>query len=389
MNRKKIIIIVSSAISLIILGLILIYFLLFRSVPTAERGVIGRLFPAAEEKEQSSTETILGTGQKEEKIKKSLTQLTTAAVTGLKAISNGRVRYLEKATGHLYEIGGDGEERVRISNTTIPKISDAFWSADADKAILSIFNDENIKYFSAVFTGTSTQGVFLPPEINLGGYAPRKDQFLYGAAINGRYSLITADPKNTKQTKIYSTPFGDFSISWPAENTISLLTRPSGTTEGYLYKINPQTGIFSKIIGGLRGLEALWSPDGEKILISQILPANGEIISSLISAQGKEIGLGPKTMASKCAWAAATTTTSVIYCGVPVYFPAGVYPDDWFKGKISFNDRLFKINTAFPEAGEILTEQTFDIEKIVVDPKGRYLYFTDKKDETLWGLKLD
>jgi len=385
-NRKKIIIIVSAVI-LIILGLILIYFLFFRGGPAAEQGIIGRLFPAAEEKEQPGAETISGIGQKEEKIKKSLIQLTTVAVSGLKPVANSRVRYLEKATGHVYEISGDGEERIRISNTTIPKIFDVFWSADAGKAILGIFEDENIRYFSATFTGTSTRGVFLPSNINLGGYAPKKDRFLYSAAINGHYSLIAADPANLQQTKIYSTTFGDFLISWPAENAISLLTRPSGTTEGYLYKINPQTGVFSKIIGGLKGLEALWSPDGEKILISQT--SGARITSHVISVQGKEISQGPKTSAAKCAWTSATTTASIIYCGVPAFFPAGVYPDDWLKGKISFNDRLFKINTALPEAGEILTEQTFDIEKIAVDQENRYLYFTDKKDETLWGLKLN
>lgn len=386
MNRKKIIIIVSAIAATIILGIILAYFLYFRGVPAEERGTIGKLFPVVEEKEQPPVESVTGKEQEEKGIKRKLVQLTTVAVSGLKAVPNGRARYIEKATGHVYEINGDGEERVRISNTTIPKIFDVFWSADGDKAILSIFDNENIKYFSAVFTGTSTQGIFLPSDINVGGYAPQKDRFLYGAANNERYSLISANPDNTKQTKIYSTPFGDFSISWSAENTISLLTRPSGTTKGYLYKINPQTGIFSKVIGNLEGLEALWSPSGEKILISQT--GGREIISRFISVQGKETGLGPKTLASKCAWA-ATTTSSAIYCGVPAYFPAGIYPDDWYKGKVSFSDRLLKINIAVPEIKENLTEQTFDIEKITADPKGYYLYFIDKNDETLWGLKLD
>lgn len=388
MNRKKIIIVVSVIIGLIILGLVLAYFLYFRGVPAEKRGTIGKLFPAAEEKEQPPVESVSIGGQEEKGIKRKLVQLTTVAISGLKAVPNGRARYIEKATGHVYEINGDGEERVRISNTTIPKIFDVFWSADSDKAILSIFDNENIKYFSAVFTGTSTQGVFLPSDINVGGYTPQKNRFFYTAKNGERYSLISADPDNSKQTKIYSTPFGDFSINWPAENTISLLTRPSGTTEGYLYKLNLQTGIFSKVIGDLKGLEALWSPSGEKILISQTSAGGKEIISRLISVQGKEIGLGPKTLASKCVWT-ATTTASAIYCGVPAYFPAGIYPDDWYKGKVSFNDRLLKINTTAPEIGEILTERTFDIEKITVDSKDLYLYFIDKNDETLWGLKLE
>ena len=387
MNRQKIIIIVS-VIILIILGLILAYFLYFRAAPTGEQGIFSQLFPAAGEKEQPSDESVLIGKQEQEKIKRKLVQLTTIAVSGFKAMPNDRVRYLEKATGHLYEIGGDGEERVRVSNTTIPKIFDVSWSTDADKAILSVFDDENVKYFSAIFTGTSTQGMFLPSNINLGTYAPHQNRFLYGATINGRHSLMAVNPDNTKQTKIYNTPFGDFSINWPAENTIGLLTRPSGTTEGYLYKLNLQTGVFSKIIGGLRGLETLWLPSGEKILISQTSAGGGEIISRVISTQGKEIALGPKTLASKCAWT-ATTTASVIYCGVPLYFPAGVYPDDWYKGKISFDDRLVKINIALPEAEETLAEQIFDIEKIAVDQNDQFLYFIDKNDGTLWGLKLE
>lgn len=382
MNRNKIIIISIVVIVLILLGSLLVY-LFTGSEDKKEDSFWNRIFPTVGDKDALDGETTTLIDRAKDKKKPRLIQLTDVSVAGIKNVSNGRVRYIERGTGHLYEISGDGEDKIRISNTTIPKVFDVMWSRDGDMAILSYLeNDISAKYFSAIFSGTSTEGVFLPELSIPWEYAPHKDRFLYTAKIDDNYSIIAADPDNSNQIEVYSTPFADFIVKWPTDNIISLATRPSHYANGYLYKIDLSGGVFDKIIGGIRGMQALWSPDGENILIS-----DNNITSQIISNDGKFLNNGPNTLASKCVWS-ATTTQSIMYCGISENIPNGLYPDDWYKGKISFEDKIYKINANTGDINIIIDEWTFDIDEITIDENDEYLYFRDKKDGTLWGLKL-
>lgn len=385
MDRKKLIITTSIILLLIILSGILIYYFYIRTVPTEQRGVIGKLFPTPAERPAAPPET---PGQITPPVTAEkagqLIHLTNVAVASMKEMPLNRVRYIEKATGHVYEISGDGTNLVRISNTTIPKIWSAEWSPKGDKAVLGIFDDSGIKYFSAIFNGTSTEGVFLPDNINFGSYAPNTDKILYAIQSNDKTSFITANASNTKQDNIYTAPPANFLISWPATNTVAILTRPSGATDGFLYKIDAKAKTLEKIIGNTRGLDALWSINGDKILIS----TGGTSISSrVISLAGETIAEGQKTLAQKCAW--SKTKENVLYCAIPTQIPNGLYPDDWFKGKMPLKDYILRIDLIAQEMALILPRSEFDIQKMIAGQDDKYLYFIDKNDGTLWGLNLN
>ncbi|MBI5045591.1 MAG: hypothetical protein HZC14_01125 [Candidatus Niyogibacteria bacterium] len=385
MNRKKLIIIISAALILIILGGVLIYYFYIRSVPVAQRGVIGRLFPTPTEKigPSSATSGQITPPTTSEKVGQ-LVHLTDIAIAGMKEMPFGRARYIEKSTGHVYEISGDGSDRVRVSNTTIPKIWSAEWSPKGDKAVLGIFDDAGIKYFSAIFNGTSTEGVFLPDNANFGSYAPNQDKILYATTLNDKTTLITANASNTKQDKLYIAPPAEFLLDWPATDTVSLLTRPSGAVSGFLYNLDIKTKALEKIVGDIKGLDALWSIKGDKILIS----AGGTSLSSrVVSLTGETLAEGRKTLAEKCAWSASKE--NILYCAIPTQIPNGNYPDDWFKGKASFQDYILKIDLLTQDITLILARSTFDIQKMLIGQDDKYLYFIDKNDGTLWGLNME
>ena len=88
-----------------------------------------------------------------------------------------------------------------------------------------------------------------------------------------------------------------------------------------------------------------------------------------------------------------TTRGDELYCGVPLRTPRGVYPDDWYQGVVSFEDRIWKFNVVDGYA-ELVTELTtktggaIDVINPSITEDGTYMIFVDKKTGALWGLSL-
>jgi hypothetical protein len=383
MNKRLIIIILAIVLLLTVAGGLYYY---FSRQGVAPGDVVKSLFPSGGELPTTGQPGIFQTGEVP-KEKPKLTQLTDVPIAGLKALERGRVRYAEKGTGHIYEVGGDGSDKIRISNTTIPRVFQTTWSAKGDYVIFDILTeDQKAQHFLASLTGTTTEGIFLPEDIQIGGFSA-VNQVAYFAELGDRYAVVIADIKNQKPKEVYSSPFRDFLLKWPAADIISLATRPSGTIDGYLYKLDLKQNIFSKITGGINGLEALWSPDAQRILISGLNDNTGETFVFAINQKGENIVDLAKSLTAKCAW--SMYDKLAVYCAIPESFPPALYPDDWYKGKVSFNDSIQKIYLSATSTEILLPAQNFDIEEMALDKKDEFLFFVNKNDETLWGLRLN
>lgn len=384
LNKRLIIIIAAIIFLLAVSGGIYYYFAKQKAAPGAT--VPETLFPTAGEGGGGGIPGLFKPGGST-KEKPKLVRLSDEPVAGFIALARGRVRYAERATGHIYEVSGNGEDKVRISNTTLPRVYRTVWSPKGDYVALSILDeDQNAKHFLATLTGTTTEGVFLPT--NTTPYAfSAANQLAYLAQISGNYSLITADTKNQKQKEIYTSPFRDFIVAWPIDNIFGLATKPSGYVKGYLYKINSKLGTFDKVIGDTAGLEVLWSPDAKKVLVSEFNNQTNEITASAIDAQGNKIKELGNTLAAKCTWSRADN--QALYCAMPKTRPNATYPDDWYKGKVSLEDDIKKLYLTASSSETMLMDKNFDVAQIGTDTRDEYLYFLDKNDWGLWGLKLE
>jgi hypothetical protein len=317
-----------------------------------------------------------------------LIQLTQTAVSGATFI-NEKIRYIEKSTGHLYEMGPDGEEKNRLSNTTIPSIFEVIWSKNASSSILRILDESGnkAKNFAASFDGSSTQGIFITQEITSITSSPEQNKIFYIFPSGSKSIGIQADFENKNQKEIINTPFGEFLADWPEKNTLALLTKPSGLAEGFLYKFDLKKNAFRKLLGGMKGLTAKLSPDAEKVVYSESAP-NGLATSIWDISESRKINLNIKTLAEKCIF--SNISENIIYCAVPVFLPSKItLPDDWYQGNISFSDRIWQIDIKTGES-KILMDNTnnLDIIDIILSPKENYILFTNKKDATLWRLRL-
>lgn len=395
--------IIAVAVILLVGGGIILYFTLQTEENKKEGGGIGEffsnLFPGGGERELTPEEKArLEEGQEggalppgTEAGKSESFQLVREAVSGATLVKNpstgsGRVRYIERASGHLFEMDLDGGNKNRISNTTIPAIFEVIWSSTGNRAILKYYSGDGQNIFSANFTGSSTQGIFLSPEIKSAAFSPRGDRIAYVLPSGDGAEIITATPENKTQTLRLKSQSASWGVLWPDDNNLYLLSLPSAYLDGFLYRLNLSSGSFTKILGPKAGILA--SVSGSDIFFSEADLNNRSVLNSLADiSKGSIKSLALKTLPEKCAW--SKKAHEILFCGVPLPFPGGIYPDDWYKGKISFTDVILKINTQNGSASSILIPEAVDIVEPFLSEDEALLFFVNKKDGSLWRVKLE
>jgi len=106
--------------------------------------------------------------------------------------------------------------------------------------------------------------------------------------------------------------------------------------------------------------------------------------------KGESIRAPITTLPEKCVWGNDNIT---VYCGVPSDFGQGAYPDIWYQGVVSFSDVIWMLNTE-TNAVELLAtpielaNTEMDIIKPFLSENENYLFFTNKKDMSLWVFDL-
>lgn len=325
-----------------------------------------------------------------------LIKLSDSPVSGaafFQGTATATVRYVEKSTGHVYEITPDGKDRQRLSNTTILKTFGVLWSPSADKLVMKYFDGDEgtsgmVKTFSATLNRltNSLEGVFLPRATLAVAASPSEDKIFY-LIDGGETTLgIISDFNGKNKRTVFSLPFSDFNIAWPSKSVISLLSKPSAFAKGVLYFLNPRTEKLEKIVGGVKGLAAFVSPNGKKVIYGQT-EGKGFKTKILNVSDRATVDFYAKTFPEKCAWSGEDE--DIVYCAVPFSIPSADYPDDWYKGKVSFNDSIAKIDIATGETKVLSNKPGFDVISPFLSPDNAYFIFTNKKDNSLWSLKIN
>ncbi len=313
------------------------------------------------------------------------------AVFVSQASSTPLLRFVDSATAHIYDVR-KGETPSKISNVTIPQIKEALWGKDGKNLVLRYLKeDASIQSFGATVStssiSTAISGSFLPSEIKAIGVSDTKVLYANPGRVSG--SIYLADITGNKRTEVFNSTFTDWALSFENQKTAFIYTKPSGLVEGTGFILDITSGVATKMSGTALGLEGTISPSAEHVFVSY---TDGSTIgSSIYSIKNKTYtGITPGTLASKCAWSQADSKK--IYCAIPKDINPGTYPDDWYKGLVSFSDGIWGINV---ETGEmellldpVLEGQIFDVSKLVIGPQDKEIAITNKKDLSLWLLTL-
>jgi len=335
-----------------------------------------------------------------------LRHLSLAPIGGFMA-STTVVRYIDRGVGHVYEASSETEVIRKISNTTIPRVYESYWNKNLSAAVLRYIKDSDtaIQNFYAELrplkNSTSTQtadfipyeikGKFLSPDIQEIAVSPKRDRIFTFSIENGKGIGYVSGFDESKKVKVLDTPLTQVGVEWPEENTIVITTKPSGISSGFAYLLDVKKASFTKVLGGMTGLSTKMSADAKKILFSTTRPS-GPVLSLYTTKDGTTQEVVFRTFADKCVWSKVRPHEA--YCAVPSKFDAGMYPDDWYKGAVSFVDQLWLLDSITGEVHLLanlltLSNDLIDAVDLTLDPKENFLYFVNKRDLTLWSLDLN
>ena len=318
------------------------------------------------------------------------------------------IRFVKSTSGILYDQAIRKQEAERkITDTAVPRVAEAFFDSSKNNVVMRYLKDSVIQTYIAKLTFAKidpnlTQaekdaitkiaevgGDFLPENIEAVSISPDGKNLFYMNPVSGGVAGITYNFSTKAKKQIFDTPLREWIANWATDSKVNLTTKSSGLVQGYSFLLDTKTSSFNKNLGGIEGLTTLMSPDGKKVLYAKAV-AGGLATYVLELSTGKEVSISPNAMPEKCIW---TNDSKAIYCAAPVKTVSFVYPDDWYKGKISFDDALWMID-ATDYTGNIEYDfllkngVTIDAVNLQLRDEEDYIGFINKKDGSLWGLDL-
>jgi hypothetical protein len=400
MNRQSLSKILLVLFGLVILGIIGGYFYLSNTKTTIQvdrRGTGGGLAGTGNLSEEDSNvdtsdNSFLGEVPRLRKI--SATPVAGATIFNRRNAEGNLetiIRHVDRATGNIYETSTSSLAMRRVTNTTIPKVNEAYFSADGNTVILRYSTDSDlIQTFIGKVSEPSTDlvGTFAADNINFLSLSPLKNRFFYLTSGRDGARGFTSDFLN-KAAEVFKHPLKGWLSSWPNESALVLTTKPSSRTQGASYLYNLTGRSLAKIIGPKNGLIVLPAPDLGNMLFSET--RNNTLLSGFVDVKtGSETGVSSSLIPDKCVW---SSSSKFLYCGIPKFVPTGEYPDVWYQGIVLFSDNiatvdLTTLNTTNLINPEIAVNEEIDAIDLQLSPDEQYLIFTNKKDLSLWGLRL-
>ena len=245
--------------------------------------------------------------------------------------------------------------------------------------------DNSINSFKA--TLGASKGEFLPQNIYSLSASLDKRKFFYLTEGSNGVTGTVGGFRDTKRDAVFGHPFTEWLSQWDSNQNVYLTTKPSYNVKGSIFILNTAKKTISKIFGGIEGLTTLINPQGSFVLYSYTT-STGPKLGVFNINKHTTIDLDTYGLPEKCVW---SNDNINIYCAVPSVVTGNQYPDSWYQGLISFDDFFVKINTVTGEKGTIansVEEIPVDATYLFLDKKENSIFFTNKKDSTLWSLDI-
>lgn len=388
-------------------GLVSYYFLIPKNTTqdTDKLGVFRNFFPFGGDEVIPEDRPVINEnitdGESEvtsQELAKKLRKLSGEPVSGagtLDVKAGTIVRYIEKATGHIFEVELFSPRQGRISNTTIPKVYDAVWGNKNSSLIARYLkeDDETVDTFSLILKETSTttentiSGIAFPGRIS--------DVSIFGASVffieqgdsfsNGYISNFNGGNKKL----VWNSPIRELISQYINNSIVALTTKPEENTDGFLYFVNTSNASTKKVLGNIKGLSTLVSTDASKVLY---LDQNDGISFNIYEiSRGIYEKTSPETFPEKCVW--SQKNKNLFYCAVPKDLVQNGSLTLWYKGLVQYKDDIWKYDL-INKTSEIVanlsseSEDNIDVIKPILSENEQYLIFINKRDNSLWSLDL-
>lgn len=347
-------------------------------------------------------------------------QLSTIPIAGAVAIERGGksyVRYVARENGHVFEVDPKTGASVELTNTTIPRIYEAYWVKGGNSVVLRYLTQDQLSRKDVIKTyfanlnlptqnsdGTPTSGAlgalkgqFLPDDLTAVSLSPDGTRLFYLLPVSDGVSgtIVTLSTMSAKE--VLRNSFSEWLPQLLDNNMIILTTKPSANIPGFSYLYNPSDKTLTRLIRKKNALTTLGERRGSRIIYSENVVGNttlGLYNKKGLNSEGgitiHEALIPLATLPEKCVW---SKNTVHLYCGAFTSTPRAAIPDDWYQGVLSFTDSFWLINTDSTEITFLAdpmksVEKEFDVFMPFVGNDEQYFFFTNRKDNTLWEMRL-
>lgn len=307
-------------------------------------------------------------------------------------------RYIDVGMGHIYETSERNTEQERISNVTIPKIKEAFFSNEGDQVVMRFLAPDNETIettFGTLVENTSTttedkysfEVAYWPQ--NIDSISTNGSEITYSIEEVDTTTIYSLSFANPVPSAVYGSDVSNILVQKPSANISTFTTKADSRVPGHSFFVT-SNGQIENVVSAVLGLTTNTSPDSSKMIFSDGTNTN---ISTFIMDTSDKIYeiFRLNTLAEKCVW--SRENSNLVYCAAPKTLPSASYPEDWYQGLVSFNDAIYEIDLEADTYSIIIdpqteTNQIFDIINPTLSPNDEYLMFINKRDLTPWTLDL-
>jgi hypothetical protein len=314
---------------------------------------------------------------------------TTVQVTKTVRATTTVLMFVDRITGYIYGHNVDTGSTYQISNTSVPGIYDAYIWSGGDRILVRYLDSDRKTIISTLSTVPNIQEdgdpqplaftTLLPKNISSVAVSPSLQSISYVVPNDVGSSIYTVTSKGT--TRVADSPFTGWSLSYGGEQLYAT-SKASAYVEGSTYLLPS----FSRLVGEKTGLSSTPSTNG--LTLNSMWAQSGLIT---FGASGNKTTVTPlKTIATKC----AAMDNPYFICGVPLTLPEITegLPDDWYQGRVSFNDTLKIVNGVTGESYALYEiDQKYgemDITHIHPSSTGNLISYIRKQDGTLFLLNV-
>ncbi len=315
------------------------------------------------------------------------------------------IRYIEKATGHIYDVSTNSATINQISNTTLPKIHEAFFTdlglgliarsvGDDGESIQTIYS----KLPASVATTTqkiasssilTLNPLVLQTNIPFLTVSPSTKNIFYTQKSFAGSTGIIALSNGTSKKQIWSSPVRSVYPQFSGENTVLVTTAPNASVYGYAYLVNTKTGGVKNILGNIYDLSVFANTTGTDFVY--YTSASGGQFFHYVLANSSTTPLTPTTFPEKCVFDTSSKTS--LYCAVPNDSLSQNSLDNWYLGLNSYSDSIWKydLKAGTSQMIEDLSSnagRNIDVINMHINTVGSLLLFQSKTDGSLWSLNV-
>ncbi|MBL8158260.1 hypothetical protein JNK62_01855 [bacterium] len=300
------------------------------------------------------------------------------------------LRYVERSTGHVFDVNPMTGTITRRTNRLIPKVYEAIVGPHDAVIHRTITADGERETFVGQLATTTVDG-FTPltgtdlgPDVRDIGFTKSGIVFL-SATESGATQLIEAAIDGSKPVEKRLLSAGDFKLESLVDGRTILTERPASGIPGYAYEAGTTLIPLARAVPGLT-LAARASST------AVIIGADDGSKLSLAVRPTRDASLVPldlATVADKCVWMPGTSLTA--YCAVPRTLQPLGYLTNWHRGTIHTSDSWHLVDVGAGKTEkffEIREDDAIDVERPITDEGGNYIAFINARDKSLWLLRI-